>query len=95
MLCIGVILIANAFSSNLFQSIFCYMPSLRIQLGSMNVQRNLEVARMGIADSVITWKTLRLDSLHQTVFLCKYKYQSMSSAQPWSHGGWEQSGATP
>lgn len=76
-LCIGVILIANAFSSNLFQSIFSYMPSLRISLGSMNVQRNLEVSRMGVADSVLTWKTLRLASLHQTVFVSKYKYQSL------------------
>lgn len=75
MLCIGVILIANASSFKLLWPIFSYTPSLRIPLGSKNAQRNVEVARVGIADSVTTWKTLRLDSLHQTVFLCKYKHQ--------------------
>lgn len=38
-LCLGVILITNAFSSNLFQTIFYYMPSLGIPLGSIIVQK--------------------------------------------------------
>lgn len=39
MLCLGVILIANAFSSNLFQTIFYYTPSLGIPLGSIIIKK--------------------------------------------------------
>lgn len=39
MLCLGAVLIANAFSSNWFQAIFYYTPSLGIPLGSIIIQK--------------------------------------------------------
>ena len=75
MLCLGVILIINAFSSNLFQTIFYYMPSLGIPLGSIIVQKRTGAGRGKSAYCVIMWKTFGLNSLDQRAFFSKCEYQ--------------------
>lgn len=57
MLRLGVILIANAFSSNLFQTIFYYPPSFGIPLGSIIIQKRngvggSESANWGLCNNV-------------------------------------------
>lgn len=80
---LGVILISNAFSFNLFQAIFYYMPSCGIQLVSIIAQK-----RTGAGGGRrVSWRGCNnMEMLHlnsKRAFFSKYECQKLWALQQW------------